>query len=109
LGVHHFVVTHDPPKEWVFENSPFTFVTEGVEHAIEMARQVARDKHVAISSANVMRQALKAGLLDELHLDVAPVLLGRGVRLFGEETADLERLRTVVAPGVTHMQFRVVR
>ncbi len=109
LGVHHFVVTHRDTPAWVTEDWPFTFVLEGVEHAVREAKRRAGDKHVALSSATIMRQCLRAGLLDELHLDVVPVLLGAGVRLFGDEPANLERTRVVEAPDVTHLQFRVVK
>ncbi|HMB91115.1 MAG TPA: dihydrofolate reductase family protein [Rhodothermales bacterium] len=82
LGVPHFVVTHHPPQEWTKEGSPFTFVTDGVESAVEQAKQAAGEQNVAVSSANVMQQCLKAGLLDEITIDLVPVLLGRGIRLF---------------------------
>ena len=110
LGVRHFVVTHNAPPEWLDEDWPFTFVSEGIEHALGRAKQIAGDKHVALSSATIMRQCLKAGLLDELHLDVVPVLLGQGVRLFdrlGSAPIQLERTRVLEAPDVT--QFRVVK
>jgi dihydrofolate reductase len=107
-----FIVTHTPPKEWIKEGSPFTFVTDGVESAIRQAKKAAGDKNVAVSSANIMQQCLKAGLLDEIRIDLAPVLLGGGVRLFehlGTEPVDLETIRVVEAPGVTHLRFRVVK
>ena len=107
-----FIMTHTPPSEWVKEGSPFTFVTDGIESAIRQARQVAGDKHVSIASANIMQQALKAGLLDEIHLDVVPYLLGAGVRLFdnfGSTPINLELTRIVEGVGVTHMIYRVVK
>lgn len=102
-----FVVTHSVPERWVYEGSPFAFVTEGIESAVAQAREAAGDKHVDISTATMMRQCLEAGLLDEIRLSVAPVLLGEGVRLFGETKVGLERTLIVEAPGVTHLQFRV--
>ncbi len=108
----HFVLTHQVPQEWAYEGSKFTFVTDGVESAIEQARKVAGDKNISIGTATVMQQCLKAGLLDELHLDLAHVLIGAGRRLFenlGEEPIDLERIRVVEGTGVTHLQFRVVK
>ena len=107
-----FIVTHNPPQEWVKEGSPFTFVTEGVESAIAQAKAVAGDKNVAVSTASTMQRALKAGLLDEIHVFVAPVLLGEGIRLFdhlGSEPIDLECIRVLEAPGVTHLGYRVVK
>ena len=107
-----FVVTHTAPQEWVREGSPFTFVTDGVESAVRQAKEAAWDKNVAVSSANIMQQCLKAGLLDEIRIDLVPVLLGAGVRLFdhlGATPIALERTRVVEAPGVTHLRFRVVK
>ena len=105
-----FIVTHAPPREWVKADSPFTFVTDGVESALLQAKAAAGEKDVAVASASIAQQCLNAGLLDEIHLDLAPVLLGGGVRLFDKLSAvpaDLERLYTIEAPGVTHLGFRV--
>lgn len=107
-----YVVTHHPPKEWVKEGSPFIFVTDGVESAVEQAKQAAGDKDVAVSSASIAQQCIRAGLLDEVHLALMPVLLGGGVRLFdhlGTEPIELELTRVVEAPGVTHLRFRVLK
>jgi dihydrofolate reductase len=89
----------------------FVFVTDGVESALEQARAVAGDKDVAVAGgASVVQQCLRAGLLDELQVHVAPVLLGAGVRLFdGGEQANLEIIRVVDSPTVTHIKYRVVR
>jgi dihydrofolate reductase len=107
-----FIVTHSPPQEWVNEGSPFVFVTDGVESAIQQAKAAAGDKDVGVSSANIAQQCLRAGLLDEITIHLAPVLLGGGVRLFehlGGAPIDLEIIRVVDAPGVTHLGFRVVK
>lgn len=107
-----FIVTHNPPQEWLKEGSPFTFVTDGVESAIRQAKQAAGDKNVSVSSASIAQQCIKAGLLDEIQLDVAPVLLGSGVRLFdnlGVTPLDLEIIKVVEGKGVTHIKYRVVR
>jgi dihydrofolate reductase len=112
LGVPTFVVTHTVPWEWVYEGSPFTFVTDGVESAVEQAKAVAGDRDVGVGAASIVQQCLKAGLLDEIHIDLVPVLLGGGVRFFdnlGDEPVELERTRVVEASGVTHLQFRVVK
>lgn len=107
-----FVVTHTVPQEWVKEGSPFIFVTDGVESAVRQAQAMAGDKTVSVASANIMQQCIKAGLLDEIHLDLVPVLLGGGVRLFdqlGVTPLDLERIGVVAAPDVTHLRFRIVK
>jgi len=107
-----FIMTHNPPQEWVYKGSPFSFVTDGIESAIRQAKQAAGDKNVSVSSANIMQQSLRAGLLDEIHLDLAPVLLGGGVRLFdnlGTVPVELEIMRVVEGVGVTHLKYRVVK
>jgi dihydrofolate reductase len=112
LGVPTFVVSHTVPQEWVYEGSPFTFVTEGVESAVEQARAVAGDKDVAVGAASIVQQCLRAGLLDEIHLDLVPVLLGDGVRLFehlGTGPIELESTQVIEGAGVTHLTFRVVK
>jgi dihydrofolate reductase len=111
-GSPALIVTHRVPKEWVYEGSPFIFVTDGVESAVRQAKELAGDKDVVICTASILQQALNAGLVDEIHVDVAPFLLGKGVRLFDHlkiEPTQLERLRAVAAPGVTHLGFRVVK
>lgn len=107
-----FIVTHTVPLEWVKKGSPFTFVTDGVESAIRQAKKAAGGKDVVVCTASILQQCLKAGLMDEIHIDVAPVLLGRGVRLFdhlGTGPIELESIRAIEAPGVTHLGFRVVK
>jgi dihydrofolate reductase len=105
-----FIVTHRIPQEWVYEGSPFTFVTDGVESAIRQAKKAAADKDVVLCTASILQQALHAGLVDEIHVDVAPVLLGSGVRLFDHlaEPIELEAIRMVEAPHVTHLGYRLV-
>jgi dihydrofolate reductase len=106
-----FIVTHNVPQEWVYDGSPFTFVTDGVESAVRQAKQAAGNKDVIVSTASILQQCLNLGLMDEIHLDVAPILLGKGVRLFDHLDIDpisLERVHALEAPGVTHMAFRVV-
>jgi dihydrofolate reductase len=107
-----FVLTHTVPDGWDYEGSPFTFVTDGVDSAVEQAQEVAGEKSVAVGAASLVQQCLEAGLLDEIHVDVVPVLLGDGVRLFdnlGPGNIELERTRIIEAPDVTHMTFRVVK
>ena len=106
------IVTHSAPPEWVKEGSPFTFVTDGVESAIAKARLAAGSKDVAVSSASILQQCLQAGLIDEIHIDLVPVLLGGGVRLFehpGTAPLKLETTGAIEGQGVTHLSFRVVK
>ena len=105
-----FVVTHRPPED--ADELPFVFVTDGVARAIELARDAAGDKDVSVMGGDVTKQALSAGLLDELHLDLVPVLFGEGVRFlddFEEGPIRLERMRLVDTPAVAHVSFRVLR
>jgi len=107
-----FVVTHSVPQEWVNDGSHFVFVTDGVESAVRQAKAAAGQANVSVSSASIAQQCLRAGLLDEIHIDLVPILLGGGVRLFdnlGLEPVELERTRVIEAPGVTHLIFRVVK
>jgi dihydrofolate reductase len=91
----------------------YHFVTEGIESALERAREAAGGKDVMLwGGAQVAQQYMGAGLLDELELHVVPVLLGRGARLFdnlGDADVRLEQVRAVAAPGVAHLKYRVVR
>jgi dihydrofolate reductase len=112
MNVPVVVLTHSIPEEWVDKESPFTFVTDGIESAIATAKQIAGDKNVGVGGANVMQQCIKAGLLDEIHVDLVPVLLGDGVRLFdylGSEPIELETTQVAEAAGVTHLTFRIVK
>ena len=112
LGVPTFVVTHSVAQKWVYQGSPFTFVTDGVESAVEQARAVAGDKNVATGAASIAQQCIRAGLLDEIHVDLVPVLLGDGIRLFdhlGAGPIELESTEVIEGAGVTHLTFRVVR
>jgi dihydrofolate reductase len=108
-----FVVTHRPQETLVKQGgTSFTFVTAGVEKAIELARAAAGAKNVHLHGATIPQQCLELGLLDEVLVHVVPVLLGRGKRLFAERDAPpvrLELLKTLVAPDVTHVRYRVLR
>lgn len=107
-----FVLTHHPREPLVLSGTTFTFVTGGVEEALALAREAAADLDVFVGGgADVIDQFLAAGLLDELDLHVAPVLLGGGSRLFAGAGTDvrLEQVRAVGAPGVAHLRYRVVR
>ncbi len=88
-------------------------MTDGLESALEQAREAAGEADVRISGgANTIDQFVKAGLVDEVHFHLAPVILGRGVKLFenvGEEGLTLEKIRLVDSPAVTHVSYRVAR
>ncbi len=92
--------------------SQFYFVTDGIESAVAKAKELAGERNVALHGASSVQQALRAGLLDEFHMNVAHVLLGEGVRLFdhlGPSPIHLEHLRTLETPGATHLSFRVIK
>ena len=105
-----FVLTHRPHD--VVVKGETTFVTDGIESAIAQARAAAGDKKVHVmGGASVIQQALQAGLVDSLHLHVAPVVLGAGTRLFDNLTdpIELERTEVVESQFGTHLRFRVLK
>jgi dihydrofolate reductase len=111
-----FVLTHEVPHKMPKENDrlTFTFVKNGIESAIAQAKAAAGDKDVTIiGAASTTRQCIGAGLADELHIDIMPVLLGGGLRLFedtGLKPVQLERLKVMELPGGrTHLRFRFVK
>lgn len=107
-----FVLTHHEREPLTLTDTTFTFVTDGIESALERARKAARDKDVFIGGgADTINQYLAAGLVEELELHVVPIILGGGARLFAGVGPDLklEELRVVEAPGVTHLKYRVVK
>lgn len=105
-----FVLTHHIPDGWPRPNSTVHFVTDGVESAVNRAREAAGGKSVGVHGADTITQLLNAGLLDELSIDVAAVLLGSGVRLFDhiEGTPSVLGNPTMTAGvGVTHLRYPV--
>lgn len=110
-GAPLFVVTSHVPDDAPAATPPYTFVTDGIASAIAQAQAAANGKDVRVMGGSIIQQCLRAGLLDELTIDLVPVLLGRGVRLLdGLEpgAVDLELSRVVDAPGVTHLTYQVV-
>lgn len=110
---HHpvFVLTHHERQPLIKENdNSFTFVSDGIESALEQAKGAAGGKDVAIGGgAEVAQQYLAAGLVDEMLLSVVPILLGGGTRLFenlGDGEVGLEQVQVVEAPGVAHLRYR---
>jgi dihydrofolate reductase len=112
VGAPFFLLTHNSPDQHVGPGTEGTVVTDGIESALEQARAVAGERDIAVGAADLAQQYLKAGLLDELHLNLVPVLLGAGVRLFAnleDHQFDLECTRVVESDGVTHLRYRVVK
>jgi dihydrofolate reductase len=107
-----FVLTRHAREPLTLADTTFTFVTDGVESALEQARAAADGKDVAIAGgASAINQYLAAGLVDELELNIVPLVLGGGARLFEGVRPDLklEQIRAVDAPGVTHLKYRVLK
>jgi dihydrofolate reductase len=106
-----FVLTHHERKPLALGETTFSFVTDGIESALEQAKQAAGELDVHVGGgAEVARQYLSAGLVDQMQLNLVPILLGDGARLFeagaGGSRA-LEQVLVVEAPGVTHLRYRV--
>ncbi|WP_166353019.1 dihydrofolate reductase family protein [Phytoactinopolyspora limicola] len=113
-GLPVFVVTHQAPspQEWPHQDAPITFVTNGVASAIAQAKAVAGDKDVVIASPNIAQQALDAGLLDVITVDLVPYLLGSGTPYFANLAQKPVRLdNPTIRHGnrVTHLTYRVLR
>ena len=109
-GVPAFIVTHEVPDGWPRPGSTVRFVSDGIESAVAQARSAAGSKSVLVHGAQTIQECLDAGLLDEIHIDLAAVLLGAGVRLFDHlaNTPVVLGDPTVVAGvGVTHLRYPV--
>jgi dihydrofolate reductase len=107
-----FVVTHTIPEGWPRPNSTVHFVTDGIESAVNQAKAAAAGKNVGVHGADTIQQLLNAGLLDELSIDIAAVLLGSGVRLFdhlASTPAVLGNPTVIAGAGVTHLRYPVRR
>lgn len=109
---HHpvFVITHYPRQPLMMEGgTTFNFVTDGIQSALDQARRAAGRKDVLVAGgASVANQYLKTGLVDEMNINLVPILLGGGERLFdgvGDDLHGLELVRTVAAPKVTHLKY----
>jgi dihydrofolate reductase len=104
-GVPIFVPTRGTPpppqSDWVH------YVTDGVESAMRRAKEAAGDADVMVHGAELAQSLLRAGVLDEIQIHLVPLVLGKGRRLFGEDQVELEIMRVVEAPGVTHLRYRV--
>lgn len=109
-----FVMTHHPPTTHPKENGQlkFTFVSDGIESAVQQAKAAAGEKDVLILGADVFRQALKAGLVEELQIAIAPILLGKGLRLFEqleELEINLEKIRTIETSRQVEIWYKVIQ
>jgi dihydrofolate reductase len=114
FGMPVFVVTHEARDPLPMQGgTTYTFVTDGIEAALERARAAAGDKDVGIwGGANIIGQYLAAGLLDELQMHLVPILLGRGIRLFEDldpEGIELRKTSSIETPSATHFRFDVVK
>jgi dihydrofolate reductase len=111
---HHpvYVLTHHPREPLELQGgTTFHFVTDGIESALEQAKDAAAGKDVSLGGgASVAQQYLAAGLIDEMQISVVPLLLGGGARLFddlGDAAIEFEQIRVIEAPGVAHLKYRV--
>jgi len=108
-----FVLTHHAREPLVLKGTTFTFVTDGLDSAIDDARAAAAEQDVLVAGgADTIDQAIRAGLVDELQLHLAPVLLGAGARLFDGVAPELPRFeitQVIESPLVTHLRYRVVK
>lgn len=105
-GIPTFVVTHRPQEDFVGDNGG-TFAFDGLEAAAQRAREAAGDKDVLVLGAEVSRGLLRAGLLDEVHLHIAPLLMGAGTRLFDGEQGELIPEGKLLAGAAAHLRYRV--
>jgi dihydrofolate reductase len=111
-GVPVFVVTHSAPDGWPRADAPVpvTFVTDGVDSAVQEARTVAGDGWVGVAGPDIAQQCLAAGLLDEIRVNLVPVLLGAGIPFFGSAGSaplSLEGPEVIEGTAVTHLRYRV--
>ena len=106
-----FELTHSPHDPVERDGVTYTFVVDDIAHAVDLAKAAAGDKAVALLGGSISRQCLKLGLVDEIVLDVVPLLLGNGISLFGGlgERVTLERLSTAAFASETHLRYRVVK
>ncbi len=107
-----FVLTHRPHEPLTRGTIPFAFVTAGIEAALNQARAAAGGKDIGLMGASVSQQYLQAGLVDELQIHIANVLLTAGRPLFaniGDQQIRLERTQVVATPAVTHLRYRIAK
>ena len=106
-----FVVTHEAPADPP-ENSVYTFVTDGIERALEQAKAAADGGIIAMGGGSIGRQFIEAGLVDEINISLVPVLFGGGISMFGgleDRHVELETIEVIHSANAIHMRFKVVR
>jgi len=111
-GLPQFVVTHHAREPLKIGGTTFQFVTGGVEQAIEIARNAAAGKNVAILGHSIAQQGLERGLVDELIIHIYPVIFGNGLRFIDQlncQPIELERMESVSTTQITSLRFRVVK
>jgi len=109
-GIPAFVLTHGVPEGWPRPGSAVHFVTDGLESAVAQAAAAAGERAVGVHGGDTIRQLLDAGLLDEIHIDLVPLLLGSGIPLFGQARnapVILGNPTVVAGGGVTHLRYPV--
>ena len=107
-----FVLTHHPRETFTKFGITFHFVADGFESAVKQAKAAAGDKNVMLFGASVAQMGLRTGLADEIQLHLAPILLTRGIQLFGQPGTGyikLERMQMVESPKVTDLRFQIVK
>lgn len=113
LGVPVVVLTHEPPTDWSYPGSEdFHFVTTGIQDAVASAQRIAGDRVVALAAGTIAEQAVRAALVDEIAIDLAPVFLGEGKRFLGSldvETELGDAIEVIPSKRVTHLRFPVIR
>ena len=112
IGVPVFRVTHSVPDGWPRDDSPTTIVLDGAGSAIAQAKEVAGDKTVGVAGPHVVQQCLNLGLIDQLNVELVPVLLGEGIPFFGglaQPPVMLENPSVIEGSRVTHLAFKVRR
>lgn len=110
FGIPAFVLTHQVPNGWPRPDSTVHFVTDGLDSAVATAKVAAGDRAVGVHGSDTIRQLLDAGLLDEIHVDLAPVVLGAGIPMFRDlanTPFSLGNPRVVTGVGVTHLRYPV--
>ena len=110
MGVPVYILTHEPPADWPAD-STIRFVTDGLESAVAQATEAAGGKDIGVASPSLVRQTLDAGVLDELQINVVPLVMGEGRPYFDgiERHVQLEGPEVIEGIGVTHLRYRVAK
>jgi dihydrofolate reductase len=108
MGVPVYILTHEPPADWP-EDSTIRFVTDGLESAVAQATEAAQGRDIGVATPSLVRQCLDAGVLDELQINVVPLVMGEGKPYFEgiRQHVPLEGPEVIEGSGVTHLRYRV--